>query len=61
MFDVDDKEDGTVSVLAEDLVDLYVVALEGVAGGVPPDESLALADLSGGTGTLRIMSNMASW
>lgn len=47
VFDIDDQEDGTVGILAEDLVDLHIMCLEGVTGGVPADKLLLLADLRG--------------
>lgn len=61
MFDIDDQEDRAVSVLAEDLVDLYIMGFKGVTSGVPADKFFLLTDLNGGRDTLRIMSNMASW
>jgi hypothetical protein len=61
VLDVDEEEDGLVAVLAENLIDLDVVGLEGVSGGVPPDELLLLTDLGCDISTLRIISNMLSW
>lgn len=61
MFDIDDQKDGAIGILAENLVNLHIMSLEGVTSGVPADELLLLADLGGDRGTLRIMSNMASW
>lgn len=61
MLDINHQEDRSVCILAEDLVDLNIVSLEGIARGVPAHKFLLVADLNEGRGTFRIMSNMASW
>ena len=45
MLDIDDKEDGSIGVLAEDLIDLNIMCFEGIASGIPSYKFLFLADL----------------
>jgi hypothetical protein len=61
VFYIDYKENRSIGVLAKNFVDLYVMSFEGVTRSVPSDELLSLTDLNQRMGTLRIISNIASW
>lgn len=61
VFDINHKEDGTISVFSENLIDLNIVSSERVSCGVPSHKFLFLADLNEDNNTLRIMSNIDSW
>lgn len=58
MLDIDHEEGGSVSVFPENFIDLNIVCLERLSGGVPPDELLFLTDLSRNDFTFLIMSNI---
>ena len=45
VLNINNQEDGSVGVFPENFVDLKIMGLERLAGGVPPDELLFLADL----------------
>jgi len=60
MLDIDNQENRSISILAEDLVNLNVMSLEGIPSGIPSNKFLALTDLNDSMGTLRIISNIAS-
>lgn len=46
MLNINNQEDGSVGVFPENFVDLKIMGLERLAGGVPPDELLFLTDLN---------------
>ena len=61
MLNINNQEDGSVGVFPENFVDLKIMGLERLAGGVPPYELLFLTDLNRIYVTFLIMSNIASW
>ena len=60
VLDIDHQKDGLVVVLSEDLVNLNIMGLEGVAGRVPANKLFLLADLHHHIRTFFIMSNIDS-
>lgn len=61
VFDIYDEEERPISVFPENFIDLNIMCLKRLSGGVPPDELFFLTDLSRNDVTFLIMSNIDSW